>query len=284
MVEQQDVSRQKVALVTGANSGIGAATAQRFAAAGWTTFAAARRPEALRKLEADGFRAVFLDVTDAASMTAAVKHIEEQVGAIDVLVNNAGYGEMGPVEEVPLERVRRQFETNVFGLVQMCQLVLPGMRRAEGGRIINVSSMGGEFTTPLAGVYHASKYAVEALSDALRFEVQPFGVDVIVIQPGAVDTPLAEATAQSIQTHIGSPYTHQVAGFRAASEAMMQQRHALLSEPAEVAAVILEAATSPQPLTRYKIGATGEQMVATRKSMSDREWDALFRQQYGLGE
>ena len=159
-------------LVTGCSSGIGEATAAHLAGAGWTVYATARRPETLAGLEAAGCRTLALDVTDEASMPAAVAAVEEAEGAVGVLVNNAGYSQSGAVEtRAAWSDVRAQFETNVFGLVRMCQLVLPGMRAQRWGKIVNVSSMGGRFTFPGGGLYHATKYAVEAISDALRFEV-----------------------------------------------------------------------------------------------------------------
>lgn len=271
----------KVALVTGASSGIGAATVRALAQAGWTTYATARQVDRLATFVAQGVSTLSLDVTDDDSMVAAIGLIQERHGAIDVLVNNAGYGEMGPVEEVSIERVRQQFETNVFGLIRLSQLVLPGMRRKGQGRIINVSSAGGEFTTPFAGVYHASKYAVESVSDALRFEVSSFGIKVIVIQPGAVRTPLAQATLEAIKPSEDSPYAVAIQTFRRASEMSMQQNATLL-EAEDVAQIIVQAATDNYPQTRYKVGAIAEQMVATRRSLSDEAWDGLLRQQFGL--
>jgi NADP-dependent 3-hydroxy acid dehydrogenase YdfG len=174
-----DVS--KVVLVTGCSSGIGQATAIRLAKSGWTVFASARKLADLGACVAAGCRPVALDVTDEASMVAAVAAIEAAHGAIGVLINNAGYSQSGAVEAVPMDRVRAQFETNVFGLVRLTQLVLPGMRRQRWGKVVNLSSMGGRLTFPGGGFYHATKYAVEAISDALRFEVRGFGVDVILI-------------------------------------------------------------------------------------------------------
>jgi NAD(P)-dependent dehydrogenase (short-subunit alcohol dehydrogenase family) len=178
----------RAVLVTGCSSGIGAATAARLAAGGWTVYATARRPETLAELEAKGCRTLALDVTDEQSRKAAVDAVVAAEGAVGVLVNNAGYSQSGAVESVPDERVRAQFDTNVFGPLALCRLVLPGMREQGWGKIVNVSSMGGRFTFPGGGVYHATKHAIEALSDALRFEVKGFGVDVIVIEPGLIKT------------------------------------------------------------------------------------------------
>src|SRR2546421_7312006 len=186
-------------LVTGCSSGIGHATAELLAAEGWKVYATARRPETLEELKHKGCETLALDVTDEASMSAAVKAVTEAEGAVEVLVNNAGYSQSGAVEAVPIEQARRQFETNVFGLIRMCQLVLPGMRGQHWGKIVNVGSMGGKLTFPGGGLYHATKYAVEALSDALRFEVRGFGVDVILIEPGLIVTRFGEVAAGSVR-------------------------------------------------------------------------------------
>src|SRR3990172_1128496 len=178
----------RAVLVTVCSSGIGRATAERLARVGWPVFATARRVESIRDLEGAGCRCLALDVCDESSMRDAVEAVEKEHGAVGALVNNAGYGSEGPIEEIAMEEVRRQFETNVFGLLRLTQLVLPGMRRQRFGRIVNLSSMGGRLTLPGGGVYHATKYAVEALSDALRFEVRGFGIDVAVIEPGAIKT------------------------------------------------------------------------------------------------
>src|SRR6266540_3639977 len=188
----------KAVLVTGCSSGIGRATAEHLADRGWTVYATARRPESIEDLADRGCTTLSLDVTDEASMRSAVEAVEQAEGAVGVLVNNAGYSQSGAVETLPLDSVRRQFETNVFGLVRMCQLVLPGMRRQGSGRIVNVSSMGGKLTFPGGGIYHATKHAVEALSDALRFEVKGFGVDVVVIEPGLIKTGFADAALGSM--------------------------------------------------------------------------------------
>src|SRR2546430_13560853 len=188
----------RAVLITGCSTGIGRATAEYLAARGWTVYATARRPEAIRELGSRGCRTLALDVCDEASMRAAVETIERAEGAVGVLVNNAGYGQEGAFEEVPMAEVRRQFETNVFGLVRLTQLVLPGMRRKHGGRILNVSSMGGRATLPGGAFYHASKYAVEAFSDALRMEVAQFGIEVGLIEPGPVQTPWNDVAAGSL--------------------------------------------------------------------------------------
>src|SRR5919198_615158 len=198
----------KAVLITGCSTGIGRATAERLAGRGHTVYATARRPESIADLEAKGCKTLALDVTDEESMRGAVAAVEEAEGAIGALVNNAGYSQSGAIEDVSMESVRRQFETNVFGLIRMCQLVLPGMRRRGEGRIVNVSSMGGRLTFPGGGIYHGTKHAVEAISDVLRFEVQGFGVDVVVIEPGLIKTDFADAAVGSMggQDGDGGPY------------------------------------------------------------------------------
>jgi NAD(P)-dependent dehydrogenase (short-subunit alcohol dehydrogenase family) len=273
----------KAVLITGCSTGIGRATARRLARSGHTVYATARRADAVADLAADdGCRALALDVTDEASMRAAVEQIEKDTGAVGVLINNAGYGSEGPVEEVPMEEVRRQFETNVFGLARLCQLVLPGMRRQGFGRIVNVSSMGGRMTLPGGGFYHATKYAVEALSDALRFEVRGFGVDVVVIEPGAIKTEFGPTAIAKIDAAApsGSPY----AAFREALKQGIRDLYdgpmaRIAAEPEDVAKTIQRAITARRPRTRYVITVAARAMIATRRLLPDRAWDLLMRAQ-----
>ena len=185
-------------LITGCSSGIGHETAHHLVGRGRTVYATARRPESIADLGEAGCETLALDVTDEASMQAAVAAVEAQHGAVGALVNNAGYSQSGALETLPMERFRAQFETNVFGLLRMCQLVLPKMRAAGRGRIVNVSSMGGKLVFPGGGAYHATKYAVEALSDALRFEVKGFGIRVSIIEPGLITTNFGETAAGSL--------------------------------------------------------------------------------------
>ena len=192
----------KAVLITGCSSGIGRATAELLAREGWTVYATARKPETLAGLETQGCKALALDVTDEASMAAAVEAVEQAEGAVGVLVNNAGYSQSGAVESVPIDQVRRQFVTNVFGLIRMCRLVLPGMRGQHWGRIVNLSSMGGRLTFPGGGMYHATKYSVEAISDALRFEVRGFGVEVIIVEPGLIVTNFGDTAAASLAVSV----------------------------------------------------------------------------------
>ena len=199
-------------------------------------------------MEADGFRALRLDVTDEGSMVSAVATVEAERGAVDVLVNNAGYALYGPVEELSWDAVRDEFEVNVFGMLRMSQLVLPGMGAKGAGRVVNVGSMGGLFTSPFAGAYHMSKYAIESLSDALRAEVAGFGVDVALLEPTGVRTPfIHKQLATAPDTGPDSPYAAQKAAGAAGALALFREGSRAVVDPEDVAKVVVEAATAPPP-------------------------------------
>jgi NAD(P)-dependent dehydrogenase (short-subunit alcohol dehydrogenase family) len=268
-------NRANPVLITGCSTGIGRATAERLAATGHTVYATARRPESIEALRERGCRTLALDVTDEDSMQAAVAAVEEAEGAVGALVNNAGYSQSGAVESVPLDSVRAQFETNVFGLLRMCQLVLPGMRRRRSGRIVNVSSMGGKLTFPGGGVYHATKHAVEALSDAMRFEVSGFGVHVSIIEPGLIKTRFAETAVDRIADDDG-PY----ASFNAAVAASTAGAYEgplgrLGAGPEAVAKAIERALTARRPRTRYPVTPSARLLLAQHALLPDRAWDAV---------
>lgn len=269
-------------LITGCSTGIGRATAERLAGRGRTVYATARRLESIADLEASGCRTLALDVCDEESMRAAVAAVEDAEGAVGALVNNAGYSQSGAVETVPLDSVRRQFETNVFGLMRMCQLVLPGMRRQGEGRIVNISSMGGKLTFPGGGVYHATKHAVEALSDALRFEVRGFGVDVVVIEPGLIITQFGEAAGASMDAVTADgPYADfNRAVSKLTAEAYEGGLARLGAGPGAVAKVIERAITARRPRTRYKVTASARLMMGVHRVLPDRGWDAFTGTQY----
>jgi len=275
---------KRAVLITGCSTGIGRATAELLAGRpDWTVYATARRPESIEALADAGARVLPLDVTDEQSMREAVDTVTADTGAVSVLVNNAGYGLQGPVEEVPMDEVRRQFETNVFGLVRLTQLVLPGMRAQRSGQIVNVSSMGGRMTLPGGGFYHGTKYAVEAISDALRFEVRPFGVSVTLIEPGAVTTAFGDTAVSTIATSV--PSGNAYAGFRSVlaskiSEAYEGAGAKRASSPEKVATVIEKAITSPRPKPRYLVGADARLLVRLRRTLGDRGFDALLRSQF----
>ncbi|WP_293915412.1 SDR family NAD(P)-dependent oxidoreductase [Deinococcus sp.] len=272
---------ERVALVTGASSGIGLAAATALSTAGFTVYASARKTEDLKRLEASGLRTVRLDVTDEASMVAALAQINAETGPVSVLVNNAGYGLNGPTEELDLVEVRREFETNVFGPLRLSQLVLPGMRGQGWGRIINVGSVGGSFTAPGAGAYHASKYAVEALSDAMRMEVAPFGVRVVLIKPTGVHTEFAGKLSQTVrQTGAQSPYASFNRNMNRVVERMFAGRAPGIIQPIQVAQAIVQAASAARPRSRMVVGLSGHFYLMLRRLSSDRLWDALMRLQF----
>ena len=264
-----------VALVPGCSTGIGRAVALQLAAAGVTPIATARRPEALGELAAAGCTVLPLDVTDDASRRACVEAALAAHERVDVLVNNAGYAEMGPVEQVPLESWRRQLETNVLGPVALVQLLLPGMRERGQGRIVNVSSMGGEITFPGGGAYHASKYALEALSDALRMEAAPFGVEVVVVQPGPVATSF-DVNSADLSVYMDGPY----AGLARAMDQQVKVVTPRGSKPQVVADVVVRAATAQRPRIRYRVGGMSRGLVLARRVIPDRAWDAGMRRAF----
>jgi len=270
----------KAVLITGCSSGIGHATALLLAENGWTVYATARREETLADLQNAGCKTLALDVTDEGSMSAAVDAVINAEGAVGVLINNAGYSQSGAVESVPLDQVRRQFETNVFGLIRMCQLVLPGMRDQRWGRIVNLSSMGGRLTFPGGGLYHGSKYAVEAISDALRFEVRGFGVEVIVIEPGLIVTNFGDTAAGSVGETEGpyADFNREVA--KAVENVYKGPLARFGAGPEAVAKTIAGALKSDHPKTRYPVTPSARIMMAQRSLLPDRLWDQLMRTQF----
>src|SRR5688572_7890648 len=245
----------KTAIITGCSTGIGRATAARLGRRDeWTVYATARRPETLAELERDGCRTLALDVTDEASMVAAVDAVTAESGRIDALVNNAGYSQSGASETLDVDEVRRQFETNVFGLLRLSQLVLPTMREQRDGRIVNISSMGGKIVFPGGGAYHATKFAVEAFSDAMRFEVAGFGVKVVIIEPGLITTNFDQTAVGSMDLEAGGPYAEFNRTVASATEDVYQGPMKRLGGPPEaVAKVIEKALTARRPRTRYTV-------------------------------
>jgi NAD(P)-dependent dehydrogenase (short-subunit alcohol dehydrogenase family) len=271
----------KAVLITGCSSGIGHATAALLAAQGWKVYATARRPETLSELARKGCETLALDVTDEPSMRRAVQAVTDKEGAVGVLINNAGYSQSGAVETVPIDQVRRQFETNVFGLTTMCQLVLPGMREQGWGKIVNLGSMGGKLTFPGGGFYHATKYAVEALSDALRFEVRGFGVDVILIEPGLIITNFGETATASVsgdQTGAYADFNRKVG--KLTEGAYKGPMSKLGGRPEVVAKAIVNALSAKQPKARYPVTASAHLMMTQRRLMPDRAWDLMMRSQF----
>ena len=268
--------KQKVILITGASSGIGRDAAVALAAEGHRVYAAARRVELMEPLKAKGITPVRMDVTDGQSMAEGVQAVLDKEGRIDVLVNNAGYGYFGAVETVPMEEARRQLEVNVFGLARLCQLVLPTMRRQGSGRIVNVSSIAGRMVFPFGGWYHVSKYSVEALSDALRMEMKPFGIDVVLVEPGGIKTDWGVIAAQHLrESSSGTPY--EADGTRFAGLMHRGYTSSLLSHPCAITRVLLRAVDSRRPKARYRAGRASCLLVLLHSLLPTRCWDALMR-------
>ena len=267
----------KVALVTGASSGIGESAARKLHELGYVVYGAARRVEKMKDLAEDGIEVLAMDVTDEASTNEAVRHIIDAHGRIDVLVNNAGYGSYGAIEDVPLAEARAQFEVNVFGAARLIQLVAPYMRAQGSGRIINISSMGGKIYTPFGGWYHGTKFALEGLSDALRNELRPFGVEVVVIEPGGIRTEWGGIAAENlVKTSGEGAYAKPVARM-----AKQLGRDGFGSSPTVIANAIARAATTRRPRTRYAIGMGAKPGIFLRWLLPDRAFDGLLR--LGLG-
>lgn len=265
-----------VALITGASSGIGHATALALAARGWIVYGAARRVDRMQELEASGCHVLEMDVTDDASMQAGVDRILQEQRRLDLLVNNAGYGSYGALEDVPIDEARLQFEVNVFGLARLTQLVLPTMRALGRGRVINVSSIGGRIYEPIGSWYHATKFAVEGLSDSLRIELAPHGIDVVIIQPGPIRTEWNAISRRSAEEYSGDgPYAAQ-------ARALVRNYESVDASPAsgtpeDVAAAIVRAATARRPRTRYATPASAKIVVAARRLLPDRVMDLVLR-------
>jgi short-subunit dehydrogenase len=245
-------------------------------------YATARRPETLADLERRGCKTLALDVSEEASMQAAVDTVTGAEGAIGVLINNAGYSQSGAVEAVPIEQARRQFETNVFGLLRLTQLVLPAMRSQRWGKVVNISSMGGRLVFPGGGLYHATKYSVEAISDALRFELRGFGIDVIVIEPGLIITNFGEVASASVHGTAGSgPYDEFNRKVAELTEGAYKGPMAKLGAgPEAVAKAIERAIAARRPRARYRVTASARLMIGQRRLMPDRLWDMLMRTQF----
>jgi short-subunit dehydrogenase len=265
----------KVALITGGSSGIGEATARELNSRGFTVYAAARRLEQMRTLETEGIHVLPLDVTDEVSIQNCVDTILNREGRIDVLVNNAGYGSYGAVEDVPIEEARRQFEVNIFGLARLTQLVLPTMRENRFGKIINITSIGGKIYTPFGAWYHATKHALEGWSDALRIELAPFNVDVVIVEPGGIKTPWGMIAVDHLRATSGSgAYATAVA--KAADGMAELYGGKQLSDPSVIAETIAKAVTARKPRTRYAAGYMAKTVLFLRRLLPDRLFDRII--------
>ena len=266
----------KVALVTGASSGIGEATVRKLLAEGYKVYAGARRVERMQPLRQAGASLLALDVTDDASMVAAIDTIRGEAGRLDALVNNAGYGSYGALEDVPMEEARRQCEVNLFGLARLSQLALPMMRTQRSGAIVNITSVGGKMHEPLGSWYHATKFAVEGLSDCLRMELAPFGIHVVVIEPGAIKTEWGGIARDSMLKYSGNTAYREQALLHAKMFEGADQSN-MASPPEVVAATIADALRAKRPRTRYATGGGAKMILALRRFTSDRGFDWLMR-------
>jgi NAD(P)-dependent dehydrogenase (short-subunit alcohol dehydrogenase family) len=270
-------------LITGCSTGIGHATALHLVSKGFAVYATARKPETLEELARSGCRTLRLDVTDDASMRDAVDVVERDAGGIDVLVNNAGYGLEGPIEELRLDEIRDQFETNLFGPTRLTQMVLPAMRGRGRGKIINISSVGGRITTPGTGAYHASKHALEALSDVLRFELRGFGIDVVLVEPGAIRSAWAETAVRGLERR-GEPDGPYTELSHAVSRLMLGAHEGLLgllaAPPEAVARVVEKAIAAPRPRHRYPVPAAAHVFIRVHRWLPSRAWDAFMRRMF----
>lgn len=275
----------RVALVTGGSSGIGECTVRELLDAGFVVYAVARRVDRMQSLADRGAHVFAMDVTDDASMVAGIERIVQEQGRIDVLVNNAGYGSYGAVEDVPIDEARRQFEVNVFGLARLTQLVTPHMRRQHsagsgGGRIVNISSIGGKFYEPFGAWYHATKFAVEGFSDSLRLELKPFGIDVVIIEPGPILTEWNEIARDSLIERSGATDYGRYA--RRAHKVLTEfDKPGRASKPEDVARKIRKAVTTRHPAPRYPVGRGARMITGSRDHLPDRVFDQVLSRLYG---
>lgn len=268
-------------LITGASSGIGKETAKLFAGRGWNVIATMRSPEKEEDLsKLDNVLVTRLDVTDAASIDAAVAAGIDRFGKIDVLLNNAGYGAYGPLEAFPMDRIRRQFDTNVIGLLETTKAVLPHMRANRAGTVVNVSSIGGQMTFPLGTLYHGTKFAVEGISEALHYELEAAGIKVKIVQPGMIATDFGGRSFDFVNDESMSAYQPVVQALFGAwgSEEMTSRA----SPPSVVAEVIWTSVTDGTSTLRYRAGADAVELLNNRKALDDETFIGGLKGQLGL--
>lgn len=274
------MSMDKVAFVTGASGGMGKEIARKLKSDGYTVYAGARRLEAMDDLKTLGIHPVKMDVTNLDEIKATIALIEKNSGGVDILVNNAGFGLYGAVEDVPIDQARYQFEVNLFGMAQLTQLVLPGMRKKGNGWIINISSMGGKVYTPLGAWYHATKHAVEGWSDCLRFETAPFGIKVIVIEPGAIATDFGAVMAEPMMKYSGQGAYADLAKVATKMTNNTYGRPNAASPASVISKTISRAIKARKPKTRYVAGLFGREFIALRGILGDRGFDGMLRLMY----
>ncbi len=270
------MSQKSVAVVTGASSGIGKAIAQQLLADGFIVYAAARRIEKMNDLQQSGAHLLKMDITKDDDVTRAVAEIQKEHNGVDVLVNNAGFGMYGAMEDTSIDDAKYQFEVNVFGPGRVTKAVLPYMRSKKSGTIINISSMGGKIYTPLGSWYHASKHAVEGWSDCLRFELAPFGINVVVIEPGIIETEFGDTMIAPMMERSGnSAYAEMTRKMKTATEKSYEKGNG--SPPAVVAQTVSKALKSRKPKTRYAVGKMAQPLISLRKWLSDRMFDKIVQ-------
>ncbi|PLX24684.1 MAG: short-chain dehydrogenase/reductase [Salinivirgaceae bacterium] len=267
---------KKVAIITGASSGMGKSAAFNLHEKGYKVYGMARRTEKMAALIENGMEILPLDLTIDESIVKAVDTVLEKEGRIDVLINNAGYGSYGSVEEVPIEEAKRQFEVNIFGLSRITQLVLPTMRKQKSGRIVNISSMGGKMYTPFGAWYHATKFALEGWSDCLRIEVKQFGIDVVIVEPGGIQTEWGEIAMENLNKISGNgPYANLAKKVITSSN----KNKSKLTPVDVLGKEIAKAASVKKPKTRYLKGYLAKPLVGMRKWLSDRTFDKMLMSQ-----
>jgi short-subunit dehydrogenase len=268
---------KKVVLITGASSGIGKETANLLVKGGYIVYGAARRIDKMNDLKELGVKLLEMDVTNDESMIKGIQKIIETEKRIDVLVNNAGYGSFGALEDVPISEAKYQFEVNIFGLARLTQLVLPHMRKQQSGKIVNISSMGGKFGEPHGAWYHATKFAVEGLSDSLRMELKQFNIDVVIIEPGAIKSEWGGIAKENLLKVSGNTAYKNLATKHAALIDETYKR--VGSEPIVIAQTIAKAINSNNPKTRYAVGGGAKLLLFMRRILSDKLFDKIFLSQ-----
>ncbi len=272
--------KKKVILITGASSGIGFDTALKLAKQGHKVYGAARRVERMAPLQENGVTPLLMDMTDETSMRSGIQRVLDAEGRIDVLVNNAGYGYLGAIENVPMEEARKQLEVNLFGLARLTQLVLPHMRSQHAGRIVNISSIAGRAVILFGGWYNVSKFAVEAFSDALRMEMKPFGIAVSLVEPSGIKTDWGLIAADNLENSSRNS-VYEDAGVKMAERLRWAYTSRLLSLPGSVTRAIVRAVNAGRPRTRYHAGAGAGVFIVLHSLLPARWWDRMVRKLAG---